>query len=98
MNMILSEEERKEILSKYSGDTSDELLTYLKRNFPVTEIKHDWMDEPIKFIQIEDKSRLLKNNKKYLVGRIYNIIHGLWIALGEKKIRRTIKKYLDGVQ
>lgn len=94
--MMISEQERKQILSKYSGDTSDELLTYLKRHFPVTEIKHDWMEEPIKFIQIEDKSRLLKDNKKYLVGRIYDLILDMWIGLGEKKIRRTIKKYLDG--
>ena len=94
--MIISEEERREILSKYSGDTSDELLTYLKRNFPVTELKHDWMNEPIKFIQIGDKTRTLHDNKKYLVSKIYDTILDLWIGLGEKKIRRTIKKYLDG--
>ena len=96
--MIISEEERRQILSKYSGDTSDELLLHLKRHFPVTEIKHDWMDEPIKFIQVDDKSRLLKNNKKYLVGSITNLLLNDWIGLGEKKIRRTVKKYLDGVQ
>lgn len=94
--MFISEEERKQILSKYSGDTSDELLTYLKRNFPITELKHDWMQEPIKFIQIGDKTRTLQDNKKYLVSKIYDIILDLWIGLGEKKIRRTIKKYLDG--
>jgi len=96
--MIISEEERRQILSKYSGDTSDELLLHLKRHFPVTEIKHDWMDEPIKFIKVGDKSRLLKNNKKYLVGSITDLLINDWISLGEKKIRRTIKKYLDGVQ
>ena len=96
--MIVSEEERRQILSKYSGDTSDELLLHLKRHFPVTEIKHDWMDEPIKFIKVGDKSRLLKNNKKYLVGSITDLLINDWISLGEKKIRRTIKKYLDGVQ
>jgi len=96
--MMISEEEKRQILSKYSGDTSDELLTYLKRHFPVTEIKHDWMDEPIKFIQIQDKSRLLKDNKKYLTDRIYSIILDMWIGLGDKKMRRTIKKYLDGVK
>lgn len=96
MNLLY--EEKKEILSKYSGDTSDELLLYLKRHFPVTEIKHDWMSEPIKFINIQDKSRLLKDNKKYLVSKIYSMVEQLWMSLGEKKIRRTIKKYLDGVK
>lgn len=98
MFMILTEQERQEILSKYSGDTSDELLTHLKRHFPVTEVNYDWMKEPTKFIQVDDKTRLLKNNKKYLVGVIYNILESDWISLGEKKIRRTIKKYLDGVK
>jgi spore coat polysaccharide biosynthesis predicted glycosyltransferase SpsG len=50
------------------------------------------------FIKIDDKSRLVKNNKKYLVGAIYNLIEDDWISLGEKKIRRTIKKYLDGIK
>jgi hypothetical protein len=98
MNMMITEEEKKELLSKYSGDTSDELLTHLKRHFPVTEIKHDWMTEPVQFIQVDDKSRLIKNNKKYLVGFIYNLLENNWISLGEKKIRRTIKKYLDGIK
>ena len=95
---MITEQEKKELLSKYSGDTSDELLTHLKRHFPVTEIKHDWMTEPVLFIKIYDKSRLVKNNKKYLVGAIYNLIEDDWISLGEKKIRRTIKKYLDGIK
>jgi hypothetical protein len=98
MNMMITEQEKKELLSKYSGDTSDELLTYLKRHFPVTEIDYDWMTEPLSFIQIDDKSRLIKNNKKYLVGSIYSLVENNWISLGEKKIRRTIKKYLDGIK
>ncbi len=95
MNSIY--EEKIKILSKYSGDTSDELLIHLKRHFPVTQIKHDWMDEPIKFIKVDNKTRILKDNKKYLVSKIYDIVHELWISLGERKIRRTIKKYLDGI-
>jgi len=94
----MSEEEKKQILSKYSGDTSDELLLYLKRHFPVTEIKHHWSDVSIKFIKVDDKSRLLEKNKKYLVNVISNLLMDEWIGLGEKKIRRTVKKYLDGVQ
>lgn len=90
-------EEKLKLLSKYSGDTSDELLLHLKRHFPVTQIKHDWMEEPVKFIKVNDKTRILKDNKKYLVSRIYDIVHELWISLGERKIRRTIKKYLDGI-
>ena len=97
MIMRITEEERKEILSKYVNDTSDELLTYLKRHFPTHEINFDWMKTPLKLIQIDDKTRPLVGNKKYLVGKIFQMIEEEWIALGEQKIRRTIKKYLDGV-
>lgn len=96
--MMISEQEKKELFLKYSGDTSDELLNHLKRHFPVTEVKHDWMNEPIKFIQVEDKTRSLQNNKKFLVSVIYNVVESQWISTGEKKIRRTIKKYLDGIK
>jgi hypothetical protein len=90
-------EEKLKLLSKYSGDTSDELLLHLKRHFPVTQVNHDWMEEPVKFIKVDDKTRILKDNKKYLVSKIYDIVHELWDSLGERKIRRTIKKYLDGI-
>ena len=59
MNMRLTEEEKKQILSKYSEDTSDELLNYLKRHFDVSELKLDWMEKPLKFISIDGKSRPL---------------------------------------
>lgn len=96
--MALTESEKKELISKYSGQTSDNILTYLKRNFPTHEIKYDWMDAPTVFIQIEDKIRLLKDNKKYLVNKIFNLIQSHFIGEDEKIIRRTIKKYLDGIK
>jgi hypothetical protein len=95
---MITKQEKKDLLLKYSGDTSDELLTYLKRHFQATEIKYDWMTEPVQLIQVDDKSRILKNNKKFLVNVIYNMLETDWISLGEKKIRRTIKKYLDGIK
>ena len=98
MNNMLTEQEKRDLLSKYSGDTSDELLLYLRRHFPVTEIQHDWMSEPVKFVKVDDKSKLLRNNKKYLVDVISNEVEEMWISLGKKIIRRTVKKYLDGIQ
>ena len=96
--MALTESQKKELMIKYSGQTSDQILTYLKRNFPTHEIKHDWMSEPTIFIQIGDKTRLLQGNKKYLVNKIYDIIRESFMGEDEKIIRRTIKKYLDGIK
>ncbi len=98
MFMRLTEEEKKQILSKYSEDTSDELLNYLKRHFSVSEVKLDWMEKPLKFVLIDDKTHPLSGNKKYLVNRIFQEVEDIWINLGTQKIRRTIKKYLDGIR
>lgn len=95
--MRLTENEKKEILSKYSGDTSDDLLVHLKRHFPIYETNLEWMDKPLKFIKIEDKVRSLEKNKKYLVNVISSLLENNWIHLGIPKIRKTVKKYLDAV-
>jgi hypothetical protein len=94
--MFITEEEKREILSKYDNNTSDELLTHLKRTYSVTTQKLDWMKTPIKYIQIEDKTKLLTGNKKNIVNKIYNLEEDRWINLGKEVIRRTIKKFIDG--
>ena len=95
--MRLTENEKKEILSKYSGDTSDDLMTHLKRHFPAHETHLDWMETPLKFIVIHDKVRPLDSNKKYLVNHISKLLEDKWIHLGIPKIRKTVKKYLDAI-
>lgn len=94
--MNISESEKKEILSKYIGNTSDELLTHLKRNFPVSELKFDWMVNPIKQIYIDDKLYHIEDNKKYLVGKLANYLEDEWTHLDNSVLRRTVKKFLDG--
>jgi len=84
-------------LSKYVDDTSNELLSHLKRNLRTYNVNLDWRQEPLKFIVVDDKSHHIENNKKYLVNKIYQFVEDDWSHLGEKIIRRTIKKFLDGV-
>lgn len=94
--LMISEEEKKEILSKYQDNTSDELLVYLKRHFPYG--KHEMQGwDPKAYIVIDGKTRFLDNNKKYLVNKIANSIREEWIHLDEPTFRRTIKKYIDGI-
>lgn len=95
--MRITEQERKEILSKYNDDTSDELLRHMKRNFPVQELKMAFKG-PVKFIYIDDKSHFIEGNKKYLVGKISSLLEDEWIHLGIPKIRRTVKKFIDGIK
>ena len=93
--MKITEQEKKDILAKYQDNTSDELLTYLKRHFPASEVETPFGKK--RYIIVDDKLRYLEGNKKYLTGKIYGLVLDMWIGLGEKLIRRTIKKYLDGV-
>jgi len=93
--LMITEQERKEILEKYQGNTSDDLLNHLKRNFPVGTTEMGGFG-PKKYIIIGDKMRYLENNKKYLVDKLSNIVVDSWSHLGEPVIRRTVKKYIDG--
>jgi hypothetical protein len=95
--MKITEQEKKDILSKYIDNTSDELLNHLKRTYPVVEFNVSWKSEPIKAIIIDQKTRFIDGNKKFLVGKLTNILENDWSHLGEPLIRRTIKKYIDGI-
>lgn len=96
--MRITEEEKKDILSKYEGNTSDDVLTYLKRNFPYSSmLQPEWMENPIKIISIDDKSYWVEGNKKFLVNRISSMLSDKWSNIEPSTLRRTVKKYIDGI-
>lgn len=95
--MRLTENELNKILSEENSGISEELLTYLKRHYPVYS-EDSLLGQPIKMIKIGDKVRPLFNNKKYLVDKIFSLEQDQWISLGIPKTRRTIKYYLDGIK
>ena len=96
--MRITEEERKEIMSKYEGNTSDDLLRHLKRNFPISEFSFDWMKVPVKQISIDNKTYTVNSNKKYLVGKLFNYLQDEWTHIDTPTLRRTIKKFIDGIK
>jgi|688.fasta_scaffold40600_2 hypothetical protein len=97
--MRISEQEKKDILSKYMDNTSDELLTHLKRNFPIFDQETNYSDKPAKFMLIGDKMRYLDiSSKKYLVAKIFDMVSDQWNSLDTPTIRRTIKKFIDGAK
>ena len=40
----------------------------------------------------------VEGNKKYLVGKLFSYLEGDWANLDEPTIRRTIKKFIDGIK
>ena len=92
--MFISEEEKKQILSKYQDNTSDEFLRHLIRAYPVDSQKI--LDRIIHFITIDDKRKILTGNKKLMVNKIFNLEDGKWNDIDKSTLRRTIKKYIDG--
>lgn len=96
MIMNLTEEEKRELLSKYDGKTSNELLSHLKRTYPIIEYTFDWVEKPVKYITINDKTYIIDNNKKFLVSKLFDLLEGPWVHIDKSTLRRTIKKFIDG--
>lgn len=91
---MISESDKNKILNKYSGDTSDEVFNFLRRNYPkkTTKSEHFTFD----YIFIDDKVRHL-GSKKEITNRLFNEIESLkkFQNIDNSVIRRTIKMYLD---
>ena len=103
MRLIITESEKEDILSKYKDNTEDRLLTYLRRNFPVSTVDQprynpetdDYKDVKVPFILVDDRMRSVESNKKYLVNKIFTTLEGEFTDVSNDVKRRTIKKYLD---
>lgn len=92
--LIITEQEKKDILDKYQDDTDSKILTYLRRHCPVSVIDNEFY-KGMHYVLIDDKAHIVEKNKKYLVSKIYNFISEDFPDYDEKIVRRTIKKFLD---
>jgi hypothetical protein len=92
--LIITEQEKKDILDKYQDNTDPKILTYLRRHCPVTVIDTEFY-KGMHYVLIDDKAHIVERNKKYLVSKIYNFISEDFPDYDEKILRRTIKKFLD---
>lgn len=85
-----------DIEQKYTGETEDRVMNYLRRNNPVHEIKLKGFEKPFKSIFVNDKLRPLRS-KKYVVDLLFFEINESekFKDIEDGVIRRTIKKYVD---
>ena len=92
--LLLIEDEKNDILSKYQDDTDNKIMIHLRRNYPVIKLDLEFLNNK-NAVMVDDKVYLVKDNKKTLVNKIYLDIIDIFPDVEEKVIRRTIKKYLD---
>ena len=93
--LIITEEEKKEILNKYIDNIDEKFLTHLKRHFPIYAFSVDGFPKPFRRIRINDKEKSLDDNKKYLVNRIVDSVEDEFPNLDKNVMRRTIKYFID---
>ena len=93
--LIITEEEKKEILNKYIDNIDEKLLTYLKRHSPIYAFSVEGFSNPFRRIQIDGKEKNLDNNKKYLVNKIVYSVEDDFPNLDKDVMRRTVKYYID---
>ena len=106
MRLIITEAEKEDILSKYNGGTSDELLKYLETEFPVGsyplpkyfESIDSYLDIAFPYVLIDKKMHHAYDNKKNLVNKIFYNLDDDFPHISTDVKRRTIKKYLDSIR
>jgi hypothetical protein len=96
--MKLTKEEKDEFMSKYTeNDTSPKVLNHLMRHFQTYKIDIPTPNEPEVMISIDGKSYFVGSNKKRLVNKLFYTIQDSFSNIDEKIVRRTIKKFIDGI-
>ena len=106
MRLIITEEEKDDILSKYKGDTNDEFLKYLETECPVGsyplpkyfEVIDDLLQIAFPYVLIDTKMHHTYDNKKNLVNKIFYNLGDEFPHISTDVKRRTIKKYLDSIR
>lgn len=99
MKILITEEEKEEILSSHKDNGDEELMRHLRRYCPVFQMENDEFNISGKNrILVDDKLYRLRDNKKKLVNIIYWEVKDGFEHLGDNIIRKTIKKYLDMIK
>jgi hypothetical protein len=94
--MFISEDQKEEIRKKYRDNISEDVLIYLRRNFPISSHSFTSMSiDPFKMIYVGGKSYFIDNNKKFLVNKLSSVIEDLFPSVDTPTKRRTVKYYLD---
>ena len=82
-----------ERFENFNYDINNDVINYLDNNLKITNKKFDNMN--FDSIFFDDKNYHLKNNKKYIEGKIYWFIVDEFNLLTEGEIRKSIRFWLN---
>lgn len=92
----ISEEEKRDILDKYSKNTDDNVFNYLRRHYPIQHYELNFEpNKTVKYLVIDDKVYYLENNKSYLTEKFKNLLIYEFPDVSIPTLVRTIKKFLS---
>ena len=95
--MNITEENLDFLRQRYTGETSDQVFSFLKRRVSYASITNFLTNKELKFIYIDEKQYLLNSNKKYLKHRLVMLVDKEYPNVDISVIHRTVKKFLDMV-
>lgn len=96
--LVLTEDEKKEVLSNYFGEFNQKFYDFLKSNITVSSQTIDHFPKPFVLLYIDDKSRLLSTSKKSLVNKIIRTYEDDFPNIPESSLRLTAKKYVSDLR
>ena len=96
--LIITEEEKKDILGKYT-EADDKILRHLRRNYPIFETPEEFRDLVGKYkIMVDDKAIIVLHNVKRLVDKIDLEIKDIFTDVSDVIRRQTIKKFVKNFE
>lgn len=75
----------------------DSLVRYLKERFRTTAQSFGHDLPSVSMIEIQGKNYFVKNNKKFLVNKIFNSLPEIFDKTDVKFVRQTIKQFIDNI-
>jgi hypothetical protein len=96
--LIITEEDKKEVMKNYFGEFDQKFYDFLKSNIIVNSRVVDHFPKPFVLLYIDEKSRLLDSSKKSLVGKILRTYEDEFPNVTDSSLRLTAKKFIDDLR
>jgi hypothetical protein len=95
-SFTISEQEKRDILDKYSKNTDDNVFNYLRRHYPIKLYEFNFEpNKTVKCLVIDDKVYYLRDNKSNLTEKFKNMLKDEFSYVSMPTLVRTIKKFLS---